>query len=311
MIREDIIVGEGMRFPVKGMLTIPEGVDGPVPAVVLVHGSGSSNMDEAVGKVTPFKDLAEGLAEHGIASIRYNKRAHEHSYEMRKAKGLPPVTVKEETIYDAIYATDILRKDKRIDSKRIYVIGHSLGGMLAPRIDAEGGKFAGIIIMSGSPRKIEELIIEQNMKMVEYMSPVSRFLAKSQINNLKKDFETMFTVTDKEAKKRKMTGGVTLYYYKEMNRHSTVEYLHKLRKPMLIMHGEKDFQLDVEKDFEAYKTHLKLNPNVTYKLYENLNHVFVPSVYGTINKMAQEYSVEQHIGEDVIADIANWIKEVK
>ena len=56
MIREDIIVGEGMRFPLKGILTLPENVDGPVPAVVLVHGSGSSNMDEAVGEVTPFKD---------------------------------------------------------------------------------------------------------------------------------------------------------------------------------------------------------------------------------------------------------------
>ena len=310
MIREDIIVGEGMRFPVKGMLTIPEGVDGPVPAVVLVHGSGSSNMDEAVGKVTPFKDLAEGLAKHGIASIRYNKRSHEHSYEMVKAKDLPPVTVREETINDAIYATEILRNDPRINPKQVFIIGHSMGGMLAPRIDAEGGKFKGMIMMAGTPRSINELIIDQNQKMIETMGAVSKFIAKKGLENLKKDFGSMFAVTDKMAKKRKMTGGVTLYYYKEMNRYPAADFLKKLQKPILIMQGEKDFHLDLEKDFEAYKPILKHNKNVTYKLYENLNHMFMPSVYGTIDKMQQEYNVEQHIGEDVIEDIANWIKEV-
>lgn len=310
MIREDIIVGEGMRFPLKGMLTLPDNAEGPVPAVVLVHGSGSSNMDEAVGAVTPFKDLAEGLAEHGIATIRYNKRANQHSYEMRKAKDLPPVTVKEETINDAIYATEMLREDPRIDARNIFVIGHSMGGMLAPRIDSEGGKYRGIIIMSGSPRKVDELILEQNQTLINGMKGITKRMAQKQLENLRKDFESMYIVRDKEAAKRKMTGGVTLYYYKEMNRHPSVDYLKKLQKPMLIMHGEKDFQLDIEKDFEAYKKLLRHNPNVTYKLYENLNHVFVPSVYGTLDMMNKEYDVEQHIGEDVIADIANWIKEM-
>ena len=95
-----------------------------------------------------------------------------------------------------------------------------------------------------------------------------------------------------------------------MNRYPAADFLKKLQKPILIMQGEKDFHLDLEKDFEAYKPILKHNKNVTYKLYENLNHMFMPSVYGTIDKMQQEYNVEQHIGEDVIEDIANWIKEV-
>ena len=69
MTEEKIILGKNTRFPLKGLLTLPEG-SGPFPAVVLVHGSGSSNMDEKVGKLTPFRDLAEGLAARGIACIR-------------------------------------------------------------------------------------------------------------------------------------------------------------------------------------------------------------------------------------------------
>ena len=75
MGEERIIIGENTKYPLRGLLTFPAGVTAPVPAVVFVHGSGASNMDEKVGKLTPFKDLAKGLARHGIASIRYDKCA--------------------------------------------------------------------------------------------------------------------------------------------------------------------------------------------------------------------------------------------
>ena len=60
MIEKKIVIGEGGSYPLNGILTLPDGASAemPVPAVVLVHGSGSSNMDEKVGKLTPFKDLA-------------------------------------------------------------------------------------------------------------------------------------------------------------------------------------------------------------------------------------------------------------
>ena len=75
----------------------------------------------------------------------------------------------------------------------------------------------------------------------------------------------------------------------------------------MIMQGEKDFQATLEKDFAAYKELLKDKKNVTFKVYENLNHLFVPSVYGNIMKAMKEYKVEQHIGENVIKALADWI----
>ena len=101
MKTEKIILNEGAKYPLKGILTIPEG-EGKFPAVVFVHGSGSSNMDEKVGKLTPFKDLAEALAKQGIASIRYDKRSFAHGFKMVRDK--TPITVKEETIEDAVLA---------------------------------------------------------------------------------------------------------------------------------------------------------------------------------------------------------------
>ena len=304
MIKEQIIVGENTNYPLKGLLTIPACTVSPVPAVVFVHGSGASNMDEKVGKLTPFKDLAEGLAKHGIASIRYDKRSFSHGLKLVREK---EVTVRKETIEDAILATQILKNDPRIDKNKIFIIGHSMGAMLAPRIDAEGGNYNGLIMMAGSPRKLEEIMLDQNLAVLNSTKGLLRWIIQKQISKLAQMFDNLYQLSDEEAKKKKVGGGTTLYYFKEMGEHAASNYL-STSKPMLIMQGEKDFQATVEKDFQAYKQLLSDKDNVTFKLYENLNHAFVPSVYGNIMKAKQEYSVEQHIGEEVIGDIANWIK---
>ena len=309
MIEEKIIVGEGTAYPLKGCLTLPEDTSNPLPAVVFVHGSGSSNMDEKVGRLTPFRDLAHGLAAHGIASLRYDKRSFAHGFKLLRDKTLT-ITVKEETIEDAILATELLRKDARIDPERIFLVGHSMGGMLAPRIDAEGGNYRGLILMAGTPRRLEEVLIEQNKEMLNQVNGFLRRILEKQIQKLNAVFDGLYEMSDAEAKAKKMGGGVTLYYFKEMGEHPLTSYPESLAKPILVMQGEKDFQVRADTDFRLYRDILKNNPRASFRLYENLNHAFVPSVYGSIAKAKQEYGVEQHIGANVIADIADWICQV-
>ena len=309
MIEEKIIVGENTKYPLNGLLTLPDDMTKPVPAVVFVHGSGASNMDEKVGKLTPFKDLAQGLARHGIASLRYDKRSFAHGFKLLRDKEIE-VTVKIETIDDVILATELLKKDARIDLERVYIIGHSMGGMLAPRIDAEGGNFTGLIIMAGSPRKLEDIILDQNEAALHSTKGLVNWIVKKQVAKFAAMFDGMYQLSDEEAKKKKMGGGTTLYYFKEMGDHPASDYLLATEKPILIMQGEKDFQATAHKDFSAYKQLLAGKRNVAFHLYEDLSHAFVPSIYGDIMKAKQEYNVEQHISETVIGDIANWINTV-
>ena len=306
MIEERIIIGEGTKYPLNGILTLPDEINDKVPAVVMVHGSGASNMDEKVGKLTPFKDISEGLAKRGIASIRYDKRSFTHGFKMIREKD---VTVKVETIEDAVMAAELLQADSRIDTDNIYIIGHSMGAMLAPRIDAEGGAFKGLILMAGSPRKLEEIMMDQNQMVLAQVKGLTGAIVKKQVAKLSKLFDGLYEMTDEEAKSKKVGGGTTLYYFKEMGEHPASMYLEKLEKPILILQGEKDFQATVEKDFEGYKQLLGEKENVTFQLYEGLNHAFVPSVYGNIMKAKQEYNVEQRVSEKVIIDIASWIHE--
>ena len=303
MIEEKIVLGLGTEFPLDGKLVIPES-EKKVPAVVFVHGSGSSNMDEKVMKMTPFKDLAEGLCEHGIASLRYDKRSFVHGRKMIKNGSL---TVKEEVIEDAVMAAELLKNDPRIDPENVFVIGHSMGAMLAPRIDAEGGNFKGLILMAGTLVKLEEVLFRQLGEMKNGKNPILGWVASMQEKKFKKSFEGLYELSDVEADKIKYAGGVTLYYFKEMGEHPAKEYLDKTEKPVLIMQGSKDLQVSVEKDFMEYKKFYGEKDNFSFRLYEGLNHCFVPALYDDISKATKEFSVERHIGENVISDIAGWI----
>ena len=301
MICEKTIVGEGSDYPLNGLLTLPDR-PGPSPAVVMVHGSGASNMDEKVMKLTPFKDLAEGLANHGVASLRYDKRTFAHA---RKTAKLSP-TVEAETIEDALLAISLLKKDPRIDPARVFLLGHSMGAMLAPRIDAEGGDVKGLVLMAGTPYRLEEVVLRQ-LKQSGGGNPILRRIIGVEYRIFAKKFDGLYQMSDEEAKKKKFAGSLNLYYFKEMGQKTAADYLMESSKPALLMQGGKDFQVLAEDDFRRFRELLAGRADTEFKLYPQLNHLFVEAIYEDILKASKEYKVERHIGEDVIGDIAAFI----
>jgi len=309
MIEEKIIVGEGTDWPLDGLLTLPDtaSTDTPVPAVVLVQGSGSTNMDSEIKRVRPFKDLAEGFAKHGIATIRYNKRSFQYGRKMIKAAG-NSLTVKEEVIDDVILATNMLRNDPRINPQRVYIAGLSMGGMLAPRINADGGDFAGLIIMAGSPRSLGAVMLEQIDQQVSSTKGLMGWIVKRIAGKMQPKLESLGTINDEEAKATKMVGGTTLYYFKDFEDHPVPEYLEKTTVPLLIIHGDRDLQVSTERDFNLYQELLKGRDDVTFKLYEGLNHTFMDAHYNSIDDATKEFNHAQHVRDYVIDDIADWIK---
>ena len=304
MKTESIIVGKGTEYPLNGLLTLPDSPQENLPAVVLVHGSGASDMDERVYSLTPFRDLAEGLAERGIASIRYDKRTFVYGRKMKKLC----ITVKEETIDDALMATDLLRSDPRIDPGSIFLIGHSMGAMLAPRIDAEGSCFRGLILMAGSPGRLEEIVVRQLKQASRSKGALLRAIAGLEDRIFSKKFDGLYEMSDEEARKKKFAGSTTLYYFKEMGRKTAADYLAESDKPALIMQGGMDFQVLPSEDFTGFQERLKDRSNVEYRLYEDLNHVFVKGIYNDILKAGKEYRMEQHIGAEVLDDISSFIR---
>ena len=133
------------------------------------------------------------------------------------------------------------------------------------------------------------------------------WIASAQDKKFRKSFENLYEISDDEARKIPYAGGVNLYYFKEMGSHRAAEYLEKTEKPVLIMQGSRDLQVDVNKDFAEYKKIFGERDNFSFRIYDGLNHCFVPALYDDISKATKEFSKERHIGENVISDIAGWI----
>jgi len=305
MIEEKIVIGQGGEYPLNGLLTLPDGADGPLPAAILVHGSGSTNMDEKIYANKPFLDIAEGLAARGIAAIRYDKRSFIYGRKLVKIRGF---TVREETIEDVLLAAAMLREDARIDKDKVFMIGHSMGGMLAPRIDLQGGDFAGLVIMAGTPRRLETVLFEQMDEIISsYKGPI-RHMAKKQLAKLTKKLTGLYEMDDEKAKDIKIMGGTTAYYFKELGEPDVPAFLAKTQKPILVLHGGKDAQVRTDLDFEKYQELLAGRDNVSFKLYPGLNHLFMPAAYGDLKDLKKEYKIPGKVEAAVLDDIASFIK---
>lgn len=305
LVEEEVIIGEGTPNELEGILTLPKEYQGKLPAVVLVHGSGPSDKDESVYAYKPFQDLAWGLAEQGIAVLRYDKRTFVYRDRM-SVDEMRKFTVYEETIEDAILAGELLMEDHHIDSDKIYVIGHSLGGMLAPRIVIETDVFAGFVSLAGSPRPLWEIIYDQNITALE--SILNDKERKRQQQMIEKQYEKAQQIEQMTIEETldETVFGISAYYFKEMDQYDPEKLALGLDIPILMLQGEDDFQVDIEKDFGRWLEVLQGKENVKFISYPGLNHFFIrydgPNK-GTIN----EYNMPGSVEPNVINDIADWI----
>ena len=305
---EAVVIGEA-PWQLPGTLTLPENAQGPVPAVVLVHGSGPNDRDESVGAVKPFRDLALALPQRGIAVLRYDKRTYVYGKEIASAEDFAAFTVEEETIQDAIAAGNLLRQDSRIDPQRIYLLGHSLGGMLAPRIAAESdGLFAGVILANGSNKSLLEIMLRQLTDAAEDVPEAQRESYRAMLAQAVSAAEALPAMTAEEAQSTAICGQ-SAYYFWEMAQHpAPAEYLTFLDMPTMLINGQRDFQVNAQEGREGWEAALDMDAPWLTCLWADVNHLLMqpdadPSIAGTAN----EYNLTCTVDDTVAQAIADFI----
>jgi uncharacterized protein len=296
---KEATVGAG-EWALPATLTVPVGA-GPFPGVVLVHGSGPHDRDETIGPNKPFKDLAWGLASRGVAVLRYEKRTKQYG---AKVVSIPNLTAKEEVLDDALAAVELLRKTEGIDAKRIIVLGHSLGGMFVPRIGRLDPNIAGLIAMAGATRALEDVILEQLTYLFSLDGAVSPE-EQTQIDIAKAQAAKVKALKPEDASSTNAIFSVPMSYWLDLRGYDPAESAKALKQPMLILQGERDYQVTME-DFKRWNTALAGKSNVTLKSYMGLNHLFIA---GTNRSTPLEYDQPGHVDERVVEDIAVWIKK--
>lgn len=287
-------VNVGTSPALPGTLAMPKSTE-RVPAVILIHGSGPNDRDESVGGVKVFKDLAWGLASKGVAVLRYEKRSRQ------SPAGI--VTQKEEVLDAAHDAVELLRQTPGIDPKRVYVVGHSQGGELAPRIVKENPALAGMIVLAGPTRPLQDSLVEQ-YEYFASLDPKNTELAVA-VESAKKFKRVIEDPTLTPNQDVEMPGGIKIKgaYFLDMRGYDPASTALSLDRRSLILQGERDYQVTM-KDFEGWKRKLGSKKQVTLKTYPSLNHLFVS---GSGKPTPAEYALPGHVDEPVVRDIAAWI----
>src|SRR6266481_4437163 len=281
---EDVTVG---TYELPGTLTIPKG-KGPFPAVVLIQGSGLNDRDETVGANHPFADIAEGLSSRGIIALRFDKRTYAYrNLDSQKA------TVDEEVIQDAVAAVQILQARRDVAHDKIFVIGHSLGAMLAPEIAKKASPVAGIVMLAPAGRKLPQLMVEQ-----------ARFLGQEPPGQLAEVERQANQLSAHKLPATQTFFGAPASYYYDLEARDEVAIARNLNVPILILHGSNDYPI-VDQDLRDWQTGLKGSAKVQVDTLSSLNHLFIASAG---KPGPGDYFAPGHVDAAVIGTIASFIE---
>ncbi len=297
----EVTVGSG-EWALPGTLSLPNGA-GPFPAVVLVHGSGPNDRDETLGPNKPFRDLAWGLASQGIAVLRYEKRTKAHAKKFTP-EVISRLTTQDEVIDDALLAVRLLRQTPQIDSSRIYVLGHSLGATMAPRIGQQDPGIAGLIILGGMTRRFEDTILDQYTHIFNVSGAITDE-HKAELEELRAKVARVKAPSfSAETPAKDLPLGIPPAYWFDLRDYHPDLVAKSLAMRVFVLQGGRDYQVTVDGDFPAWQKALENKANATVKLYPALYHLFIA---GEGPSTPEEYFVEGHVSEEVIQDIARWI----
>jgi dienelactone hydrolase len=298
----EVTIGEG-KWALPGTLTVPKG-SGPFPGVVLVHGSGPNDRDETIGPNKTFRDLAWGLATRGIAVLRYDKRTYTHAQQFIP-EVVEKLTAKEEVLDDALLAIDLMRQQPEVDPERVFMLGHSLGATLAPRLGQMDPELAGIIIMAGITRPLEDTILDQFTYLYNLSGEITD-QQKAELADLQVKVDKVKGLESSDhILSQDLPLGISVAYWMDLREHNVVDAVKTLKMPILVLQGGRDYQVLETEDFKGWKDALKNRDNATFELFPKLNHLFLA---GEGKSTPQEYMVEGHVEKDVIDSIVEWMK---
>jgi dienelactone hydrolase len=280
-----------------GTLTLPKTADpaAKVPAVVLIHGSGINDRDETIGPNRPFRDIAEGLATRGIAALRYDKRTKAHPEAFGGS-----FTVREEVLDDARAAVALLASRPEIDAGRIVIVGHSLGGTLAPRIADGDHDIAAVAILAGATRPLPTLFIEQAEYLASLHGPIDD-TTRQRLDAIKAGAARALAAKASDGATKIL--GIPAAYWADLNAYDAAAAAAGLSLPLLILQGGRDYQVTAA-DLDRYKTALAGHSNVTMREFPRLNHLFMlsPGKGGP-----DDYRRLGHVAAPVIATLAMFV----
>jgi len=317
-------INENSGFKIAGTLTIPENTK-KSPVVILISGSGAQDRDETIFEHKPFFVIADYFARNGIATLRIDDRG------VGGSEGNIREATSEDFAGDVLAGINFLKTRKELDAKKIGLIGHSEGGLIAP-IVANTSKDVAFIIMMAGPGIVGEQILYEQGKLLNKAAGLSDAQVEQNTRLQKAIFDIILNEKDSAKQldrlQRTYSGGmypmlpeerkraidarinaVNTPWFKYFLTYDPYPVLAKVKCPVLSIIGEKDLQVPAEINQNAIKKALTEAENKNFRIetLENLNHLFQNCETGGMQEYAK---IEETIDMDVLKMMKNWIIQI-
>ncbi|MFJ9775113.1 alpha/beta hydrolase [Kitasatospora sp. NPDC101157] len=264
--------------------------------MVLLSGGGAFDRDGSSGPNKPLKDLAWGLAGRQVAVLRFDKPTFAHPDRLPA-----DFTMVEEYLPPALAAVDLLRARPEVDPHRVHLVGHSMGGKVAPRIAAAAEPpLAGLVLLAADAQPMHEAAVRVARHLAaltpgpgatELVAALVRQAAVVAGPDLAPD-------TPAES----LPFGLSAAYWLDLRGYDQLATAAGLGLPMLILQGGRDYQVTVEDDLTRWQQALAGRPGVSIRVHPDLNHLLMP---GTGPATPAEYARPGHVAAAVVEEIAD------
>lgn len=311
-----------------GTLTLPN-KEGIFPVVILISGSGPQNRDEELLGHKPFLVISDYLTKNGMAVFRYDDRGTALS------KGDFKTATSADFATDVEAGIDYLKTRKEIDKKKIGLMGHSEGGLIAPMVAGKSKDVSFIVLLAGTGIQGDKLLLLQQYLIGKASGVSEEDLQKNETANRK-----IFDIVNKSANLEKLNIDLTNYFKQTLKDSANAEKpadmseddfvklkvsqianpwmqyfikynpspaLETVKCPVLAINGEKDLQVPPKENLEAIKKALIKggNKKITTIEFPNLNHLFQECKTG----LPEEYAtIEQTFSPTALTEIVKWIQ---
>lgn len=327
---EEEVTFENSKAGIKlaGTLTLPA-KDGSYPAVVLISGSGPQNRNEETAGHKPFLVLSDHLTKNGIAVLRFDDRGTASSKgDFKTATSLDFAT-------DVEAAIKYLQTRKEISKRKIGLIGHSEGGLIAPIVASRSNDVAFIVLLAAPGIPGDEVLLLQQELIGKASGKTDKDLQQSKSINkggfdivkksssstqLRADLTNYLTQVVKNDPNAPIPTGMKVEDFVKIQvdqianpwmefflKHDPAQTLAKVKTPVLAITGEKDLQAPPKENLQAIKQALTKGGNKKTTIIElkNLNHFFQESKTGAPNEYA---TIEQTLSPLALSEIMKWIQ---
>lgn len=325
---EVVFKNEKANIDLTGTLTVPR-KSGKFPVVILISGSGPQDRDETLMEHKPFLVLADYLTRNGIAVLRYDDRG------VGKSKGNFSSSTTQDFASDVEAAINYLKTRQEINKKKIGLVGHSEGGIIAPLVAAGTKDVSFIVMLAGTGVRGDQLLLSQQYLIGKAAGATEEDLATGRKLNSKL-FAMVLETDDTAALKAGMSKYISDYlkdlpddkkpkgisieaysrrlaeelsgpWIRNFIRYDPATSLENVKCPVLAVNGEKDLQVPAAENLEAIGNALKKagNKQVTLKTFPGLNHLFQEAKTGSPEEYQQ---IEQTFSPVAMEYITSWIK---